>query len=212
MTVLEILKLMATLSVGTDNVTAGERGIFLQYLNLAHFELYQETASLNQDGWVSETLTKPQNTQAVTLAQSPYCINKVYDRTHQKTLNRLSLADLLEKDPDRKATGSPSQYVIQGRELTVYPLQTPVLSLKVWYVPQPTALTEQTREQDIPYPLAYHPVLADGALYYLFQEEGGFKNPQKALAAEQRWEKSRLTLVSYLYQSSGQTLSTFSNA
>ena len=91
------------------------------------------------------------------------------------------------------------------------PVQTAVTSIKVWYVPQPITLTEQTPEQDIPYPLAYHPVLVDGALYYLFQEEGGFKNLQKAQAAQARWELGKERLIAYLYNSSGTSFSTFSS-
>jgi hypothetical protein len=81
----------------------------------------------------------------------------------------------------------------------------------VWYVPQPSPLTEATEEAEIPYPVAYHPVLADGALYYLFQEEGGFKDAQKDVQARVRWETGKSRLLSYLYYSSGQTFSTFSS-
>lgn len=37
MQVSDLITLMGTLSVGSDNVTTAERAIFLQYLNLAHF-------------------------------------------------------------------------------------------------------------------------------------------------------------------------------
>ncbi len=83
--------------------------------------------------------------------------------------------------------------------------------MQVVFVPQPKFLKAETPEDDIPYPLAYHPVLVDGALYYLFQEEGGFKSPQKAQAAEQRWEIGKTRLISYLYQASGSSFSTFSS-
>jgi hypothetical protein len=115
----------------------------------------------------------------------------------------------LEKDPAFKATGYPHQYYLQGQKVTFYPVQTAVMTVKVSYTPQPLPFTEQTQEPDIPYPLAYHPVLVDGALYYLFQEEGGFKNAQKAVAAEQRWDQGQSRLLSYLYNASGETLSTF---
>jgi hypothetical protein len=72
-------------------------------------------------------------------------------------------------------------------------------------------LTEATAEAEIPYPVAYHPVLADGALYYLFQEEGGFKDAQKDIQARVRWETGKSRLLSYLYYSSGQAFSTFSS-
>ena len=211
MTVVYLLTLMGHLSLGNDNIGAAERSIFLHYLNLAHFELYQVTATFNQDLIVFETLTNVQGENTVTLARSPYALQSVYDQTHQKLLTRISLADLLKKDPAFKATGHPFHYFLQSRRIHFYPLQTAVMSVKVGYVPQPVPLTEQTEEQDIPYPLAYHPVLVDGALYYLFQEEGGFKNAQKATEAERRWDTGRSRLLSYLYNASGETLSTFSS-
>ena len=209
MTVAYLLTLMGHLSLGNDNISAAERAIFLHYLNLAHFELYQVTATFNQDLIVFETLTNVQGENTVTLARSPYAMQSAYDQTHQKKLTRISLADLLKKDPAFKATGYPLQYFLHSRVIHFYPLQTAVMSVKVGYVPQPVLLTEQ--EQEIPYPLAYHPVLVDGALYYLFQEEGGFKNAQKATEAERRWDTGRSRLLSYLYNASGETLSTFSS-
>ena len=211
MTVAELLTLMGHLSVGNDNVSALERAIFLQYLNLAHCELYQGTASLNQDLWQLETLTTEERETTVLLAHPPYRLQQVYDRTHHRPLSPLSFADLLHKDPEFKDRGSPQHYSLQGQTLRFYPAPSAVLSVQVALVPQPVLLKENTLEEEIPYPLAYHPVLVDGALTYLFQEEGGFKNPQKAQAAEQRWEIGKTRLISYLYQASGSTFSTFSS-
>jgi hypothetical protein len=204
-----LLTLMGHLSLGNDNVTPVERAIFLQYLNLAHFELYQITATFNQDLLIFETLANDPGENTVTLKHPPYAIQSLYDQTRQKKLTRISLSDLLEKDPAFKATGYPYQYYLQGQKVAFYPVQTAGMTVKVSYTPQPLPFTEHTPEPDIPYPLAYHPVLVDGALYYLFQEEGGFKNAQKAVAAEQRWNQGQSRLLSYLYNTSGETLSTF---
>ena len=211
MQVLDILNLMGTLSLGNDNIKAQERAIFLQYLNLAHFELYQETANFNQDLLVSETLANVQNSNQVTLTQSPYLVNTVCDVTHKQKLRRVSLTDILEEDPSFTETGQPTHYFMKKNILSFVPVQTAVTSVTIWYIPQPSLFLETTPELDIPYPIVYHPVLADGALYYLFQEEGGFKNAQKANAAQDRWEAGKTKLLSYLYNSSGQRLSTFSN-
>ena len=211
MTVSELLTLMGHLSVGNDNVSALERAIFLQYLNLAHCELYQGTASLNQDLWQLETLTTEEGQTTIPLARPPYRLQRVYDLTHHWPLSPLSFADLLHKDPEFKDRGSPRHYSLHQQTLRFYPAPSAVLSVQVAFVPQPVLLKENTLEEEIPYPLAYHPVLVDGALTYLFQEEGGFKNPQKAQAAEQRWEIGKTRLISYLYQASGSTFTTFSS-
>ena len=211
MTVKYLLTLMGHLSLGNDNIMPEERQIFLHYLNLAHFELYQVTAPFNQDLFVFETVSNALGENAVTLRFPPYALQTVYDQTHQKKLTRTSLADLLEKDPGFTAKGRPYQYFLQGSVVHFYPPQTAITSVRVVYTPQPALLTEQTEDQDIPYPIAYHPVLVDGALYYVFQEEGGFKNPQKAVEAQRRWEDGRSRLISSLYNTSGETFTTFMN-
>ena len=210
MEVSTLLNLIGNLSLGNDNITAVERGVFLQYLNLAHLELYQVTANFNQDLLVQVTLANQVDSNQVQLPETPYLVNSVYDLTHQRQLRRISLTDAIPKDPASTAKGNPIQYFVQKDLLQFVPTQTAITSINVWYVPQPITLTEQTPEQDIPYPLAYHPVLVDGALYYLFQEEGGFKNLQKAQAAQARWEVGQTRLLAYLYNSSGQLFSTFS--
>ena len=211
MEVSTLLSLMGNLSLGNDNITQVERAIFLQYLNLANLELYQITANFNQDLLVQVTLANQVNSNQVQLPEIPYLISSVYDLTHQRQLRRISLTDAITKDPAFTANGNPTQYFVQRDVLEFVPTQTAITSINVWYVPQPTTLTEQTPEQDIQYPLAYHPVLVDGALYYLFQEEGGFKNLQKAQAAQARWEVGQTRLLAYLYNSSGQLFSTFSS-
>ena len=202
---------MGTLSLGNDNIKAQERAIFLQYLNLAHFELYQETANFNQDLLVSQNIPNVPGNNYVTLASPPFLINTVYLPAIKKELKHISVVDALKADPDSSQTGAPYGYVRRRNRVEFFPKQITAMPVTVWYIPQPSLLAENTLETDIPYPIVYHPVLADGALYYLFQEEGGFKNAQKANAAQDRWEAGKTKLLSYLYNSSGQRLSTFSN-
>ena len=211
MEVSTLLSLMGNLSLGNDNITQVERAIFLQYLNLANLELYQITANFNQDLLVQVTLANQVDSNQVQLPETPYLVNSVYDLTHKRKLCRISLSDAIDRDGSKTSTGNPTRYFMQKDLLQFVPTQTAITSINVWYVPQPSTLTEQTPEQDIPYPLAYHPVLVDGALYYLFQEEGGFKNIQKAQAAQARWEVGQTRLLAYLYNSSGQLFSTFSS-
>jgi hypothetical protein len=126
-------------------------------------------------------------------------------------LTRLSIEDAVEHNSDAPVQGAPCAYFIQKNILTFVPPQTAPVSVSVWYIPQPSTLTEAMEEEDIPYPVAWHAALADGALYYLFQEEGGFKSASKELEARKRWESGKSKLLSYLYSSSGQTFSTFSS-
>jgi hypothetical protein len=206
-----LLNLMGNLSLGNDNITQVEQGIFLQYLNLAHLELYQVTANFNQNLLIQETVDNQASLNYAQLSKTPYLVYSVYDLTHQRQLRRISFTDAIERDPAFVSTGNPCQYFVNQDMICFVPVQTAVTSIKVWYVPQPISLTEQTPEEEIPYPVAYHPVLVDGALYYLFQEEGGFRDSQKSNDAAKRWDAGKTRLLSYLYNSSGVTLSTFSS-
>ena len=211
MTVAHLLTLMGHLSLGNDNINATERAIFLQYLNLAHFELYQVTATLNQDLYTKEEINKPANVGLIDLPEKPFVMGGVSVPSLRTTLKKISIQRALEMDPEFKQPGPLTSYVLKKNTILLVPYQSMPLDVVVWYIPEVVSLTEDTQESNIPYPLAYHPVLVDGALYYLFQEEGGFKNTQKAQEAEQLWEMGQSRLLSYLYNASGETLSTFMN-
>lgn len=210
MNVSDLLTLMGHLSLGNDNVSNAEREIFLQYLNLAHFELYQQTASLNMDLAWARTLTTEEGEISLTLPVPVYIIQHVYDLTHHRSLTRVSVIELLQFNPESEGVGLPRFYYIIGPEMHFYPVPTSRLTVKVLYIPQPVSFREETLEDAIPYPLAYHPVLVDGALYYLFQDQSGFKNPLKMAEAKQRWKGGKSRLLAYLKGATGLSLSTFS--
>jgi hypothetical protein len=211
MQVSDLITLMGTLSVGSDNVTASERAIFLQYLNLAHFQLYQETSAWNDDILVNQTSKNDGGSTTIILEKTPFSMNSVYDITNQNSLKQRSIRDILEEDPYFEATGFPNSFFIQNNILTLYPTQNKSVEVKIWYTPQPTSLKDDSEETDIPYPVAFHPVLVDGALYYLFQQEGGFKNTVKEGEARDRWNNGKSFLLSYFYSRQPNSLSTFSN-
>jgi len=215
MQVAELITLMGHLSVGNDNITAAERGIFLHYLNLGHLELYQETANFNQELIITEHhVTQPAENgeQAATLSRMPYLVDGVFDQTHQRPLCRFSVGELTNGTFAASTGRTSFGYAVQKNILSFMPALSGAFSVTVWYIPQPSRLREDMGETDIPYPIAFHPVLVDGALYYLFQEEGGFKSSQRETEAKARWQTGKTRLLSYLFSSGGQGLSTFSNA
>ncbi len=214
MNVSDILTLMATLSIGGENLTDTERSIFLSYLNLAHFDLYAATANLNQNLLTVETLANEEGSNSIELPQTPFLIDKAYIASLQKTLIQRSLADILKTDPDLSQEGQPQSFYRRNNVVQFYPSQTISYDTTIWYVPSPTPFTKDTLEADIPYPPAYHPVLADGALSYVFQDDGGFKNSQREYEAKRRWERGKSRLLSYLYYSNrfnSQRLGTLKN-
>ena len=211
MTVIELLKLMGSLSLGEQNIAASEQAIFLQYLNLAHLELYGETASWNTDLYIRENINKPENVSSFTLAHTPLVMGTVSVPSAKRHLKRISLEEAFQGDPDLTHEGPVRGYTVQKNKVLLLPYEAKALSLVVWYIPQASPLQETTPEQEIPYPATYHNLLADGALYYVFQEEGGFKNPQKMLDAKQRWVLGKQRLISYLKGANYGVLSTYRN-
>lgn len=211
MNVRDIIDLMGNLSIGNDNVTSTEQTIFLKYLNLAHFELYRATASLNQRIIIHETVSNNENENDWLLSKTPFLVLKVYVPILYKALEYISLYDLMNLDPDFTRTGNPYYYYVQGNVIKLQPAQTSVYSANIWYVPEPVPLNINDSASSIPYPEFYHSILADGALYYLFLDEDGFKNTQKQIEAKERWSQEKSSVISYFYNMSGKPISTFSN-
>ena len=211
MMVAQILNLMGSLSFGDQNVTETETSLFLQYLNLAHLELYGETATFNQDLYIQENLQKPENARLVDLSKTPCVMGVVYVPSLKIKLRKVSFQESIEHDPDGSHKGDLKRYCLQKNHLILLPYQSAPLSLVVWYIPDATLFMETTPEEEIPYPVSYHTLLADGALYYLFQDQSGFKNPQKMTEAKRRWVLGKQRLLSYLKGSNSIALSTFRN-
>ena len=212
MTVAQILTLMGSLSFGDKNITETETSLFLNYLNLAHLELYGETASFNQMLYEFEVLEKEEHEADVILAKTPYVMGMVYVPSLKKKLKQFPLQEAIEDNPDRSKRGVVKGYTLEkGNRLVVWPFDPKPLPLVVWYIPEASLFIERTPESEIPYPRSYHNILADGALYYVFQDQSGFKNPQKMEEAKRRWILGKQRLLSYLRGSNNISLSTFSN-
>ena len=210
MTVNEILINAALLGVGLDNPSPNDLDIFLRYLNLAHWELIRKTAPfnprvvvLNEEQPCIEGVVNPLN-------NTPFAFKKVYESTLNRSLEPTSIDEIQKSDPGLIKTATyPSSWYYFNNTLNVYPIFSGTIG--VWYIPQPTPLDFNTLEQNIPYPIPYHPILIDGTCYYLFQGEGAFKDGVKMQTALARWEKGKTELMSYLISLSGQTYySTFS--
>lgn len=211
MNVADIINLMGSLSLESDNVSDGEKAIFLQYLNLVHLDLYAATANFNSDILVRENLANQQDSNEITLSETPFIINKVYIPGTFTKLNPKSLFTLIEEDPDLSKTGEPTDYWAKKNVINFYPAQTKIINTVIWYAPMSQPFTLNTQEDEIPYPVQYHNILADGALYYVFQDASGFKNPLKEEEAKMRWQKGKSRLLSYFYDGLDIPVDTYSN-
>jgi hypothetical protein len=192
MNVSEIVQLIANQGLGNDTPTLADQTIYLRYLNMAHKELYRAVkildparASVNADIIITNGAGDlPANIMRLTSA-----INEDRGRKlAQKTLDWIE-----DNDPLVEQTGDPAYwYFGDGNRIFTYPRTTH--DLRIRYIPQAQNFTLETLEAAIPYPIEHHPILVDGALYYLFQSEGGFKSGTKAAGAQVKWLRGKAAL------------------
>ena len=211
MNVLDIINLMGTLSIGNKNVTNTDKETYLVYLNIAHCKLYRDTAIFNESLLKTETIPLTQGSNEIVLSDNPFCINKVYLQHSNNNLKRLHLTDIIEYDPGFIQKGTALGYYNVKNIIKLYPF--PLLSFGdaiVWYKPGVKLFNMLTQSQEIPYPVEFHPGLANGALYYLFLDEGGFRSTQKEKEAEIRWQSDRGEILQYFMNSSMKPIRTYS--
>jgi hypothetical protein len=213
MDVKEMISLMRTLGIGEvykDNVSDN---IALQYLNLSHEELYSVTAGVNDDLYLPrETYITNFNDTSFILNNKPFLISTIYRSGQRCPLEGKSVDNFDEYQERNIYNGDPVIYTNIGSVVEFYPISSNVsYTFKVRYKPEKTSFNLNTPESSIPYPVSYHRVLVNGALYYMFQDESGFKNQIKENEANKKWEEGKLDLINYLIGRSKQSISTYSN-
>lgn len=213
MTVDEMLNTMGLLGVGQDMSSPADKAIFLTYLNLAHQELFAATASLNQDLITAELLENINGDNLVYPAQKPHLVQKVQIQGDYQPLRRITFDQYINKTIyANNSSGRPSYYVPHKEAIYLYPTDPARrYQVAVFYTAPYEDLTLNTLEEEIPYPVAYHHVLLNGGLTFLFMDEGGFRSTSKEQKIEEKWERGKQDLITFLsYQSLG-PLSTYSN-
>lgn len=207
MDVADIVNLLATLSIGLDEPDDGDIIVFMQYINLCYFELLQATISQNPLSPTNNDQVDCSNGILSPASQTIFYPKMVYDIASNVPLSPTIEANVLKRDPGLLQTGEPQEWYYSNGVINVYPLTTSLVSdgkgFGVRYIPQPPVLTYASSSSDILIPPLYQQVLADGASYYLFQSEAGFKDQLKMQAAMARWEKGKQKLFAYMKNISG---------
>ena len=210
MKIKDMIYSMKVLGIGEVHDDETTEKIALIYLNLAHNQLYRETANLNDDVLEEETITSVANQSYFNLSRKPFLISELYRQGYDYELEGLSSRDFRKYKRINRTYGNPIIYNRKGRTINFFPIISDVpYTFDILFAPEITPLAMNTEEDDIPYPIEYHGVLVDGALYYLFQDESGFKNISKENESLKRWDKGRMDLVSYFYGYNKQKISTF---
>lgn len=197
MNVAEMIQFMAIEGVGLDSPTAQERAIFLKWLNVANRQLFRVTNVFNQDRLLQRLVLTTQG-GVVQLPTNIFNLIQVANLSDGNVLERTNILDIEKYDPNFTANGTPWQYYVTNTNLlNIYPANNDV-SLRISYIVDCPSLTEQTTEPEILYPVEYHEVLVDGALYYLFKSENSFRSANNEASANMRWMQGKAALMSYL--------------
>lgn len=205
MNVSDILDLMADFSAGGSNVTPTQRVLFLRYLNLAHHQLYSETALFNEAVFSTQTFNDVYNAvTGVVIPFNPFLVSSVFDLHTRCELSKKSHSEALKLYGRR--TGRPfcfsASLQVDVPSFTVFLHPAPVRAhALITWVQEAIVLTAETPSYNIPYPSSFHHILVDGALWYVFQEEGGFKDNLKAKESKERWERGKQQVISFLFNS-----------
>lgn len=207
MDVSKILSLLATLSIGLDDPDDGDTLVFMKYINLAYFELLQSV--LTESPTVVKLHEQLDCTNGVLSAasQSIFIPKVVYDIATNVPMSGTTEEDILKFDPAIIKTGNPQKWYYANGVINTYPLSTSSVDagggFGIRYIAQPAPLTASSVSSDILIPTSYQQILADGASYYVFQSETGFKDQNKMLAAQAKWENGKKILFSYMKNISG---------
>lgn len=203
MNVKEIITLLSTLSIGLDDPSESDTVVFLRYLNLAYFELLRSTILKNPIyPKTRETLVCTNGVLSPT-SNNIYSIRRVYVPDSNKFLNETNFDYISKIDPALLYTSTtPELYYYNSGNVNIYPIYTG--NIGIVYCSNPSSLNINSLSSDIYIPELYHSVLIDGASYYLFQSETGFKNEIKMQESLNKWKEGKTLLSEYLVTLGGQ--------
>jgi len=209
----EMIESMKYLGIGEVYTDEESERISLSYLNLANEQLYRETANLNDDILEDVTIISVAGNTSVELPKIPFLISEIYRNGYDYQMEEFSKSNFDKYKRQNLLSGNPIIYTSKGSTINFYPIIAEAsYTFNVSYIPKITRLLISTPEIDVPYPAEYHSVLVDGALYYLFQDESGFKNISKENEAKIRWSNGKAALQSYLYGKNKKQINTFQSA
>ncbi len=213
MNVSDMISAMNILGIGEVYNDDDSTRIALVFLNLAHDELYRETANLNSDVLVKDIITTTANQSILPLGRPTFSVSKVLQVGSKRKIKGKSVLEFADYESENIESADPLIYTKIKQTVNIHPIiPTSIYTFNIWSVPERTPLFINTLESAIPYPLSYQSVLVNGALYYLFQDESGFKNQTRENEALRRWINGKSDLISYLYGSNNQSINTFENA
>lgn len=211
MTADEMVNLISTLGAGQDKPSPEDKKVFLSFLNLAYLELFTETFTNNYRIRLEEeelTITDGINAN---FAGRTILIYNVWLKSSNTPLEQGDLREILKRDPGLTEIGTPRFWFLFRNNLYTYPKQIGQLNIGIRHMSEPPDLELNTQEVDIPFPRMYHQGIVDGGCYYLYQDEGGFKDGVKMKESIERWKTCKSKIACYFANTNKQkSYSTFS--
>lgn len=203
MNVSQIIDLIAQISFDDDVPSTADRARILTYINLANNDVYQQVAQIGS-AFLSGTSVLTLTDSAVDLPVDFFKSIKVIDITNGTALVAKEVEAIETDEPALNRTGTPEYYYIEGGQLKVYPLQD--VQVRLRYTPNLALLADTSDDTQIKYPAQFHQIIADGALYYMFEDERDIRNDSEINRAEVRYTNLKTNLVNYYKSESRQPL------
>lgn len=198
MTPNDIITQVANISAGEDSPDSADTARILRYVNNGYRQVYRQVAKINKNKLLTAenvSITSGSGTMTVT----PLSIERVVDTTTDEILKEADI-EWIEKylDADIDDTGSPEYFYWDGAGTTLktFPLNT--TTVRVRYLPAPTDLTSAGAETTISLPVAYHDILVEAALFYMYQDENDIRSAQEIQVAKFAYEEKLKGLMRYL--------------
>lgn len=213
MNVSYMLELMGTLGVG-EGSNVVPKDVYLQYLNLANLKLYSKTAPFNDDVLIETDTTVIIGNNYFNLTQTPQLISGILVNGQENPLiHRSAQAYKLFTFENQNASDIPKIYKRVNDRIYFYPfVNGNTYDITTIWAPPPAVLTEDTVEDDIPYPVCYQDTLVYEALCILFAGEGGYRSSKNQERAEFEAKSRTSSLIAYLQGSNIHNMHTFRNA
>ena len=215
MDVSQIIKLLATLSIGLDDPTPSDIVVFMQYINLCYTELLQETLAQNPQISIESDVLDCTDGILADTTNPVFIPLTVYDISTNIPFSPTTRESVLSRDPGLTNQGRASSWYMSGGKINLHPISTSLVAsgagIGIRYIANPPILTKDTFSSEIMIPKMYQQILADGASYYLFQSETGFKDQLKMQSSMIRWTEGKQKLFAYMKNLAGKKyLSTYS--
>lgn len=206
MDVTQLIELTNHLSTQHEAITAKEKALYLEALNVANNEFYQVASSglrtLTQQADIFLSTNEPFN---FALPNDLLQLRQVYAGEEQ----------LISADIDKYHALSDQYYLILNNAITCdITIHGPKFFYKIddddgqnkryitiFYVPNPIALSEDGFNNTLTtpvYPSVFHHYLAIGATYYFYLSNKIFL--EKMAFVQAKWEEAKILLQNYIHR------------